>query len=200
MIYSGSYTIKVSEKFPNGWYQLGYIIAYSTNEAGVYITNGGGFEMGRRYMQYIHPDHIHEGSPWPQTVWPTSYSLPVVPWRDTDLFVEYPPPDLTTPTVVADKGHELPLEFALESNYPNPFNPTTTINYTMAKGAPVSIKVYNISGQLVTTLIDAFQPQGHHFVKWSGKDASGTNVASGMYLVKMITGDFKQVNKMMLVR
>ncbi|HEX9975336.1 MAG TPA: lamin tail domain-containing protein, partial [bacterium] len=86
MVYSGSYTIKVSLKFPNGWYQLGYKIAYSTSEAGVYIVNtGGGVELGRRYMQYIHPDHIHPGTPWPQTVWPTSYTLPVVPWRDTNL-------------------------------------------------------------------------------------------------------------------
>ena len=96
MIYSGSYTIKVSPKFPNGWYQLGYKTTYSTSEAGVYIANqGGGVERGRRYMQYIHPDHVHEGTPWPQTVWPTSYDLPVVSWRWEDLYVEFPPPDLT---------------------------------------------------------------------------------------------------------
>ncbi|MCI0493968.1 T9SS type A sorting domain-containing protein [candidate division KSB1 bacterium] len=201
MIYSGAYTIKVSPKFPNGWYQLGYKIAYSTSEAGVYIVNtGGGVEIGRRYMQYIHPDHIHAGTPWPQPVWPTSYSLPVVPWRDTNLFVEYPPPDLTKPTAVSSNEIGLPLDFVLEQNYPNPFNPTTTINYTMAQGARVSIKIYNVAGQLVATLIDAYQPQGHHFVKWLGKDASGKDVTSGLYLVKMVTGDFSQVNKMMLVR
>jgi hypothetical protein len=201
MIYSGSYTITVSEKFPHGWYQLGYKIAYTTNEPGIYIVNtGGGVELGRRYMQYIHPDHIHEGTPWPQTVWPTSYNLPTVPWRDTNLFVEYPPPDLTTPTAVSDQEAGLPLDFVLEPNYPNPFNPSTTINYTMAQGARVSIKVYNVSGQLVATLMDSYQPQGHHFVKWNGKDAAGKAVTSGMYLVKMVTGDFSQVNKMMLLR
>jgi len=201
MIYSGSYTITVSDKFPHGWYQLGYKTAYSTDEPGVYITNqGGGVERGRRYMQYIHPDQVLEGTPFPVTVWPTSFNLPVVPWRDTDLFVEYPPPDLTTPTAVRDNKIDVPFDYALEPNYPNPFNPSTTIKYTMAKGARVSIKVYNINGQLVATLIDTWQPQGHHFVKWLGKDDSGKDVTSGMYLVKMITGDFSKVNKMMLVR
>jgi len=70
----------------------------------------------------------------------------------------------------------------------------------MAKGARISIKIYNVSGQLVATLIDAYQPQGRHFVKWLGKDVSGKDVTSGMYLVKMITGDFSKVNKMMLIR
>ncbi len=201
MIYSGSYTIKVSPKFPHGWYQLGYKIAYSTAEPGVYVVNtGGGVELGRRYMQYIHPEKVLEGTPWPVTVWPTSYNLPVVPWRDTHLFVEYPPPDLTKPTAVINRPAEMPLEFALEQNYPNPFNPNTTINYTMAKGAHVTIKVYNLAGQEVAKLIDAYQPQGHHFVRWSGKDDTGNDVRSGVYFVKMVTGDFTQVNKMTLVR
>ena len=99
-----------------------------------------------------------------------------------------------------DKVAGLPLDFVLDPNYPNPFNPSTTINYTMAQGARVSIKVYNVSGQLVATLIDSYQPQGHHFVKWNGKDAAGKAVTSGMYLVKMVTGDFNQVNKMTLLR
>ena len=201
MIYSGSYTIKVSAKFPNGWYQLGYKTTYSTDEPGVYIANqGGGVVRGRRYMQYIHPDHIHEGSPWPQTVWPTSYDLPVVSWRWENLYVEFPPPDLTKPTAVRDNKIDVPFDYALEPNYPNPFNPSTAIKYSMAEGARVSIKVYNISGQLVATLIDTWQPQGNHFVKWMGTDDSGKNVTSGMYLVKMITGDFSKVNKMMLIR
>ncbi len=201
MIYSGSYTIKVSPKFPNGWYQLGYKIAYSTKEAGIYVVNtGGGVERGRRYMQYIHPDKIMAGTPWPVPVWPDSYNLPVVSWRDTKLFVEYPPPDLTKPMAVTDKGAGLPLEFALEQNYPNPFNPSTTINYSLAKNARVSIKVYNVNGQVVATLVDANQAQGRYSVKWTGQDASGSDVSSGIYFVKMVAGNFSQLHKMMLIR
>jgi hypothetical protein len=143
---------------------------------------------------------VLEGTPFPVTVWPASYDLPVVPWRWENLYVEFPPPDLTTPMAVRDNKIDMPLDFALEPNYPNPFNPSTTIKYAMAKGARVSIKVYNISGQLVSTLIDTWQPQGNHFVRWMGTDDSGKNVTSGMYLVKMITGDFSKVNKMMLIR
>ncbi len=201
MIYSGTYLIKVSEKFPNGWYQLGYKIAYTTNEPGVYIANsGGGVVRGRRYMQYIHPDQILEGTPWPITVWPRGYTLPVVPWRDTNLFVEYPPPDLTTPMAVNVEKGKLPTDFALEGNYPNPFNPSTIIKFSMAKDAHITLKVYSLTGELVATLINGNRPQGNHAIEWNGKNAAGENVASGIYFVKMVAGDFSQINKMTLVR
>jgi len=201
MIYTGTFDFTVSEKFPNNWYQLGYKIAYSTDELGVYIANtGGGVERGRRYMQYIHPDQILEGTPFPETVWPSGYTLPTVPWRDTNLFVEWPPPDLTQPMSVETKQSKFPTDFALQGNYPNPFNPSTIINYTMAKNANVSLKVYSITGELVATLVNTMKTQGNHFVEWNGKNIAGDNVASGMYFVKMVSSDFSKVNKMMLVR
>jgi hypothetical protein len=205
MIYSGSFTIKVSDEFPNGWYQLGYKIAYTTDEPGVpIITQGtGGVEPGRRYMQYIHPDNIYENPSKPEfplTEWPADYTLPVVNWRtDTKLYVEYPPPALTEATAISEKDI-LPLDFSMEQNYPNPFNPSTTIKYTMADNALVTIKVYDITGQLVKTLINGHQNPGAHTIQWNGKNNSNTNVASGLYFVEMVSGKFTKVNKMMLIR
>ncbi len=199
MIYSGTFTIEVSDKFPNGWYQLGYLIAYSTTENGIYVVNGGGFDFGRRYMQYIHPSSLEEGSPWPTTIWPTEYDLPTVRWKAEDLFVEFPPPDLTV-VGIEEETNNVPFAYNLEQNYPNPFNPTTTINYTLPEGQDVAIKVYNINGQLVKTLINTFQPQGNHFVRWNGQNEFGNQVASGVYFVEMIAKDYVKVRKMTLLR
>ena len=197
MVYEGTYEILVSEKFPNGWYQLGYVIAYTTDEAGAYVTNGGGYDFGRRYMQYIHPTAIQQDL---TTVWSRGYTLPTVQWRPEDLFVEFPPPDMTQPMAVETKQNKFQTDFALHGNYPNPFNPTTTINYTMGKDVDVSIKVYSITGELVETLVNGKKAQGNHSIEWNGKNIDGDNVASGMYFVKMVSGDFNHVTKMMLVR
>ena len=146
-------------------------------------------------MQYIHPDHIHEGTPWPQTVWPTSYDLPVVSWRWEDLYVEFPPPDLTQPTAVREDKIDVPFNYALEPNYPNPFNPSTTIKYSMAEGARVNIKVYNISGQEVASLVNTDQKAGRYTVQWTGKD-----VSTGVYFYTLTAGDFSQTKKAVFVK
>ncbi len=91
-------------------------------------------------------------------------------------------------------------KYSLNRNYPNPFNPSTIINYSMAENANVCIKVYSIAGELVATLVNTMKPQGDHFVQWNGTNLAGDSVASGLYFVKMVSGDFSQVNKMMLVR
>ncbi len=198
MIYTGSYTVTVSEKYPNGWYQLGYKVAYSTSDGGL-IIHGTGNERGRRYLQYIHPDQINEGSPWPVPVWPATFDLPTVVWRKDNLFVEDPPPDLTQATGLADRD-KVANTYKLEQNYPNPFNPSTSIKYSLAKAGDVNIKVYNVTGQLVTTLLDKWQTQGFHNTTWNGKNGKGENVGSGIYFIKLVSGDFSSVKKMTLIR
>ena len=103
-------------------------------------------------------------------------------------------------SLVKDNLNSTVSKYSLSRNYPNPFNPSTIINYTMAKNANVCIKVYSITGELVATLVNTLKPQGNHFVEWNGKTIAGDNVTSGMYFVKMVSSDFNKVNKMMLVR
>ncbi|MFQ6031592.1 MAG: YCF48-related protein [Candidatus Zixiibacteriota bacterium] len=81
---------------------------------------------------------------------------------------------------------ELPKNFNLPQNYPNPFNPQTTIQYTLAKGSRVTLKVYNLLGQEITTLVDRLQPSGTHTITWDGKGKSGEPLASGIYFYKLI--------------
>ena len=79
----------------------------------------------------------------------------------------------------------IPTEIGL-SNYPNPFNPETTINYSLKENSKVSLKVYNIKGQKVKTLVNEVLTAGKHSVIWDGRDSNGNRVSSGIYLYKLI--------------
>ncbi|MEN6445322.1 MAG: M14 family zinc carboxypeptidase [Candidatus Cloacimonas sp.] len=88
----------------------------------------------------------------------------------------------------------------LYKNYPNPFNPETTLSFTLANGGKVSLKIYNQKGQLVKTLLDADLPSGDYQYVWNGKDDSGRSVSSGIYLYKMIADGKSQNRKMLLLK
>ncbi len=89
----------------------------------------------------------------------------------------------------------IPTEFELSQNYPNPFNPTTVIKYTLPKEANVTLKVYNLVGQEVATLVNANQAQGIYEVTF---DAS--NLSSGVYFYTLNAGNFSVTKKMMLLK
>ncbi len=86
------------------------------------------------------------------------------------------------------------------NNYPNPFNPETTISFNNPESGKVSLSVYNIKGQLVKTLIDEETPAGTHSLVWNGKDERGKNVASGIYFTKIKTVNSIQTKKMLLMK
>ncbi|MEZ5357590.1 MAG: FlgD immunoglobulin-like domain containing protein [Candidatus Zixiibacteriota bacterium] len=100
---------------------------------------------------------------------------------------------------VDDNGNQ-PDIYSLAQNTPNPFNPTTRIDYSLARRGDVSIIVFNILGQKVKTLVDGEMDAGQHTVYWKGEDAAGNAVASGMYFYKMMSGEFVTTRKMILVR
>lgn len=94
-----------------------------------------------------------------------------------------------------DGTEEVPNNFTLDQNYPNPFNPSTNISYTLPANAEVTLEVFNVAGQRVATLVDAFQSTGTYNVTF---DAS--NLASGLYTYRLTTGNSVQVKKMMLIK
>ncbi len=94
----------------------------------------------------------------------------------------------------------LPSVTKLLGNYPNPFNPETTISFDLAEQCPVTIEVFNIKGQKVRTLVrDSYAP-GHHSVVWNGTDAKGGTVSSGVYFYRMITPSNTLIHKMLLMK
>ena len=80
---------------------------------------------------------------------------------------------------------ELPETFSLFQNYPNPFNPTTTIRYALPRDARVTVSVYNILGQLVNELVNDVQSAGYYTVNWNGRNQSGLQAATGVYLYRI---------------
>ncbi len=99
-----------------------------------------------------------------------------------------------------DGNEPVANNFSLKQNYPNPFNPTTTIEYDVKNGANVTLKVYNLLGQEVRTLVNTRQNAGNYKVNWDGKDNAGNAVASGVYLYRLEAGNVKLAKKMMLMK
>jgi hypothetical protein len=94
-----------------------------------------------------------------------------------------------------------PTEFALLQNFPNPFNPETTIKYNVANGGNVSLRIYNVVGQVVKTLVAEQQNAGRYTVRWNGTDDRGVSVSSGIYFYQITAGsDFQDVKKLMLLK
>ena len=94
----------------------------------------------------------------------------------------------------------LPTEFFLLNNYPNPFNPSTTISYNIPIENHVRIKIYNILGKEVKTLVDQKMKPGKNVVKWNGKNNEGIKVAGGVYLYSIQVENYKQTKKMIMLK
>ena len=88
----------------------------------------------------------------------------------------------------------------LKNNFPNPFNPETTIAYSVKEASPVSIEIYNVKGQLVKTLVNEVQEAGNHSIVWKGTDNNGRSVSSGIYYYKMIAGQYSSTKKMIMMK
>uniref|UniRef100_A0A832G1D2 T9SS type A sorting domain-containing protein n=1 Tax=Ignavibacterium album TaxID=591197 RepID=A0A832G1D2_9BACT len=101
---------------------------------------------------------------------------------------------LWEPNSVDDNGLSAD-NYALAQNYPNPFNPTTNISYSIKEAGFVSLKVYDVLGREVATLVNENQTPGVYTVPFNA-----SNLSSGMYLYRLETGSFVKVNKMMLLK
>jgi hypothetical protein len=99
-----------------------------------------------------------------------------------------------------DKNTETPKTFSLSQNYPNPFNPSTLIHYQVPGSALVNIRVYNLLGKAITTLVNETKTPGKYNAIWNGKDIYGNDAPSGIYFYAIHAGNFAQVKKMVLLR
>jgi hypothetical protein len=103
--------------------------------------------------------------------------------------------ELLYPSSVINEETKAPNEFALEQNYPNPFNPSTKIYYTIGSNQFVQIKVYDLLGKEVSTLVSEYRDAGSYNV-----DFDASNLTCGIYLYKLQAGDFVQTKKMLLMK
>jgi len=98
-------------------------------------------------------------------------------------------------SVIEDENTVMPLNYILKQNYPNPFNPSTTIQFNLPKSEFVELKIYNILGKKVSTLVSNKLNQGNHTYNFDG-----SNLASGIYYYQLAAGDYRQVKKMILLK
>jgi hypothetical protein len=176
------YSLNLTLKGP-AHYNLQYVYRYGNSGSTTEEGAGMGAQMGHR-SRFITPLGFQS--------FPTTFNLPQESWqRNIPMPVEAPP----LVTGVNDQKPTTPLTFALDQNYPNPFNPATTIRYSIPTASHVILKIYNMIGQEVTTLVDDTKPAGIHIATFEG-----THLSTGVYFYSLQAGDFKDVKKMVLIK
>ncbi len=122
-------------------------------------------------------------------------------YSDTNYEGESEPSNSVEVTILrVDSMDETPSVTELISNYPNPFNPDTTIQFNLANADFVTIDVFNVRGQKVVTLIDDYLESGKHSVVWNGRDYTNNQVSSGVYFYRMSSKDYSSIKKMIMMK
>jgi hypothetical protein len=165
---------------------------------GFQINQSGGLGGSNLFnSRYIQPLSLGKraGAKGTTTTWPRSYGAPVDQWKDAaPLPAEVPPFDIVN-GVGQDRVSGKPAAYRLLQNYPNPFNPATRIRYSLPERSRVSLKVFNLLGQEIATLVNQDQAVGEYVTLF---DAS--RLPSGVYFYRLEAGKFLDVKKMLLVR
>jgi len=110
------------------------------------------------------------------------------------------PVALTTTSLAVEAERALPKSFALQPNYPNPFNPTTTLRFDLPAATHVRIVVFDLLGREVTRLVDRHLEAGYRQVVWGGRDSYGREVPTGMYIARMVTPQYTRTIKLVLLK
>jgi hypothetical protein len=107
-----------------------------------------------------------------------------------------PPPD----QIAARTEPDIPTDFGLKENYPNPFNPATRITFVLPEQTMTTLRIYDLLGREVATLIDGALSPGTHSLPWDGKDLDGISVNSGVYFYRLQAGRFSETKRLLLLR
>ncbi|MEW6510568.1 MAG: T9SS type A sorting domain-containing protein [Bacteroidota bacterium] len=177
------YTVTIKVKGKTHYNILYY---YRVNKSdGTSYDEGGGLGKQNPYRSRF----IRNGE---AGAWGPAYNFPQDTWQK-----DAPMPGETAlyPTDVQDLAPGEPLVYKLSQNYPNPFNPVTVIRYSLPTASHVSLKVFNILGQEVATLVNGVQPQGQYVQLFEAR-----NLASGVYFYRLEAGPFTDVKKMLLLK
>ena len=178
------------------------------NEGGIpRITRGAMFS----YYEFLQPitDRLTDEE-WRDML--TGDTPPVMPrWVDSFMDVQSPRDELLnmSPDNLFEKDfvpvenpmpNGRPANTVLFPNYPNPFNPETTIRFDLSRTGQITLSVFNLLGQKVKVLIDGIHPTGNYSIQWDGRDDSGRVLPSGVYIVKLVSGEGIRTRKMFLHR
>ena len=180
------------------WFYSGPDSGDITGQVYKFGIHGGDNENGKGGFGNNHLWNIaimNPGNPTPEEItWRTEFGSinPAFYWRwDFDLHV----------VGIDDQGPVTVVKTPrLDNNYPNPFNPVTTIRFVLPSAMDVKVEIYNSLGQRVTTLVDGKRHAGQHIINWSGIDSKGRPVSSGIYFLRLSTESYSKTLKMMLMK
>lgn len=158
--------------------------------------------------QALPDDYYYSVEPGASSIFSITYVAgATVPTINAEILITSNDPDLPTLSIpltltpaVSNSDNLNPMVTALKGNFPNPFNPTTSIRFSLKDAGRVRVQIYNLKGQLVKNLIDSELKSGNHQLVWDGRDERGSGVASGIYFYRMESGSFNATNKMMLMK
>lgn len=149
-------------------------------------------------------------SPWPEAPNGQGYTLELVDplidnnlpenWKASQIRGGTPGRANSVSTAIEQTESSVSNRFELYPNYPNPFNPETTIRFELSNNTQAKLSVYNLLGQRVRVLTDQYYKQGIYKIKWNGRDDNGKNLPSGIYFVRLQSGRFCKTQKMILVQ
>lgn len=195
----------------NSWILLNDGLTYNTITHLATSLNGIIFVIGIKYLEYYLENYkgvyfsTDNGEHWIESIDGLPYYDPYCKFTSlavqgngdlfcgTDIYGIY---RCANPTIVVDdKNLNIPSAFNLNQNYPNPFNPTTTMKYSIPKTSFVTIKVYDVLGKEVVTLVHEEKPEGNYQV-----DFLGSGLASGIYFYRMQAGEFVETKKFVLLK
>ncbi|MGE5313831.1 MAG: FlgD immunoglobulin-like domain containing protein [Acidobacteriota bacterium] len=198
----------------SGWYQFTGVAGDQFNVAVLMYTGSGSNLTLIGAGEFA--TSTSTGSTWAKFTAPITYISPQVPSIVTIHMIVDSAPDSSDPhvgsfyivddltldavTAVGDQGASAPAAFALEQNFPNPFNPSTTIRYSLPKESNVTLSVYNMLGEEVKTLVSGVRASGTHEVVWNGDTNAGVPAGSGLYVYRLRAGSLTEVRRMMLVK
>jgi hypothetical protein len=114
--------------------------------------------------------------------------------------VGLPPFDILVGHGVPTAASDTPALTSLGANYPNPFNPTTTIPFTLAREGHVTLHVYDVTGRAIATLVDGVRAAGSYTAAWDGRTNAGATAASGVYFARLVADDIRQTRKLVLMK
>ncbi len=190
----GTYSVTVTFTGPFPWHMI-YTWSFYDVDNVADIEEGGGFGFGRFRARYQHAD-ADNNCAW------GDYVFPMDEWqKDPPLPLEdYDPESVCISLTSVDDG-VIPMDFYISENYPNPFNPTTSIDFGIPSDLNVQINIYNIIGQQVASIDQGFLNPGSYTVTWNGKDTFGNFVPSGVYFYEIKAGEqFQKIKKMTLLK
>ncbi|MCB5286232.1 MAG: C25 family cysteine peptidase [Candidatus Cloacimonetes bacterium] len=207
MAYSNTASISFPEVLPNTTVSESFVLRnLGTGNLEGTITVPAEFSLSHM-GQALPNDHYYEIGAGVTKIYTISFVAGEnVPDIDSEIQIMTNDPDLPVITIpihligVANSDLINPAVTALKGNFPNPFNPSTSIRFSLKDASPVLINIYNLKGQLVKSLLKSELSSGNHQITWNGKDDRGAPVASGIYLYRMESNNFKATNKMMLMK